>query len=113
MLRSVIDWFEERTGIESAIHHFLYEDVPASAEMMAMGSGAAAEQIMDLFRQDLGYGTPRVGVRAAAFRDHRVLMVREVNDGRWALPGGWADVNQTASECIEREVRERLLMPTM
>src|SRR5580692_281422 len=31
MLRSVIDWFEERTGIESAIHHFLYEDVPASA----------------------------------------------------------------------------------
>src|SRR5580704_12063963 len=31
MLRSVIDWLEERTGIESAIHHFLYEDVPASA----------------------------------------------------------------------------------
>lgn len=31
MLRPVIDWLEERTGIESAIHHFLYEDVPASA----------------------------------------------------------------------------------
>lgn len=31
MLRSVIDWLEDRTGIESAIHHFLYEDVPASA----------------------------------------------------------------------------------
>src|SRR6202041_957273 len=31
MLRGVIDWLEERTGIESAIHHFLYEDVPASA----------------------------------------------------------------------------------
>jgi ubiquinol-cytochrome c reductase cytochrome b subunit len=31
MLRSVIDWLEDRTGIESAIHHFLYEEVPASA----------------------------------------------------------------------------------
>ena len=31
MLRNVIDWLEHRTGIESAINHFLYEDVPASA----------------------------------------------------------------------------------
>jgi ADP-ribose pyrophosphatase YjhB (NUDIX family) len=77
-----------------------------TAEMMAMGSGTAAEQIMDLFRQDFGYGTPRVGVRGAAFRDGRVLMVREVTDGRWALPGGWADVNQTAGECVEREFWE-------
>ena len=78
-----------------------------TADMMAMGSGAAAEQIMDLFRQDLGYGTPRVGVRAAAFRDDgRVLMVREVSDGLWALPGGWADVNLTGSECVVREVEE-------
>jgi ADP-ribose pyrophosphatase YjhB (NUDIX family) len=77
-----------------------------AAEMMAMGSDAAAERIMDLFRQDLGYGTPRVGVRGAAFRDGKVLMVREVHDGRWALPGGWADVNQTASECVTREIHE-------
>jgi len=78
-----------------------------TADMMAMGSGAVAEQIMDLFRQDLGYGTPRVGVRAAAFRDDgRILMAREVSDGLWALPGGWADVNQTGSECAVREVEE-------
>src|SRR5437016_12397229 len=31
MIRRVLDWLEERTGIESAIKHFLYEDVPASA----------------------------------------------------------------------------------
>jgi len=31
MIRSVIDWLEERTGIETTLHHFLYEDVPASA----------------------------------------------------------------------------------
>ena len=33
-------------------------------------------------------------------------MVRELTDGRWALPGGWADVNQTASECVVREIEE-------
>jgi quinol-cytochrome oxidoreductase complex cytochrome b subunit len=31
LLLGVIDWLEERTGIESGIKHFLYEDVPASA----------------------------------------------------------------------------------
>jgi len=33
-------------------------------------------------------------------------MVREVSDGGWTLPGGWADVNQSARESVEREVRE-------
>jgi ADP-ribose pyrophosphatase YjhB (NUDIX family) len=77
-----------------------------AATMMAMGSGVAAERIADLFSQDTGYPTPRVDVRGAAFRDGRVLMVRERNDGRWALPGGWADVNQTAGECVIREIEE-------
>jgi ADP-ribose pyrophosphatase YjhB (NUDIX family) len=77
-----------------------------ASEMMAMGSGAGAEQIAELFSQDTGYATPRVDVRGAAFRDGRILMVRERNDGRWSLPGGWADVNQTASECVVREIEE-------
>jgi ADP-ribose pyrophosphatase YjhB (NUDIX family) len=74
--------------------------------MMAMGSGTAAEQIVGLFHQDVGYTTPRIGVRGAAFRNGRVLMVRERTDGRWALPGGWADVNQSAGECVVREIEE-------
>ena len=99
-----------QTGLHYAQDKFdrlRYERVrELAAEMMALGSGAGVEQIMELFRQDLGYGTPRVGVRGAAFRDGRVLMVREVTDGRWALPGGWADVNQTAAECVTREIWE-------
>ena len=73
---------------------------------MAHGSGTPVERIEALFAQDLGYPTPKVDVRAAAFRDGRILMVRETSDGRWTLPGGWADVNQSARECVEREVRE-------
>ena len=31
MLKGILNWLEERTGIESAIKHFLYEDIPDSA----------------------------------------------------------------------------------
>jgi ADP-ribose pyrophosphatase YjhB (NUDIX family) len=53
-----------------------------------------------------GYATPKVDVRGAAFVDGRVLMVREISDGNWTLPGGWADVNQSAAECVVREIAE-------
>jgi len=77
-----------------------------AAEMFSRGSGAALARVEGLFEQDLGYPTPKVDVRGALFRGERILMVREVSDGGWTLPGGWADVNQTASECVEREERE-------
>ena len=35
-----------------------------------------------------------------------MLLVREISDGAWTLPGGWADVNQSAAECVVREVAE-------
>jgi ADP-ribose pyrophosphatase YjhB (NUDIX family) len=53
-----------------------------------------------------GYATPKVDVRGAAFRDERILMVRERSDGLWTLPGGWADVNQSPSEAVVKEIRE-------
>jgi ubiquinol-cytochrome c reductase cytochrome b subunit len=31
MLKKVLDWVEDRTGAQSALHHFLYEDIPDSA----------------------------------------------------------------------------------
>jgi ADP-ribose pyrophosphatase YjhB (NUDIX family) len=52
------------------------------------------------------YPTPKVDVRGAVFRDGEVLLVREEADGRWTLPGGWADVGESPSRAVEREVRE-------
>jgi ADP-ribose pyrophosphatase YjhB (NUDIX family) len=77
-----------------------------AASLIASGSDEDPAKVLDLFRQDAGYATPKVDVRGAAFRDGRVLMVREVSDGGWTLPGGWADVNQTAAECVVREIAE-------
>ena len=33
-------------------------------------------------------------------------MVKETIDGKWALPGGWADVGLSASEVVVKEVNE-------
>jgi ADP-ribose pyrophosphatase YjhB (NUDIX family) len=77
-----------------------------AAAIMAEGGGEDPETVLNLFRQDTGYPTPKVDVRGAAFREGRILMVRERNDGRWTLPGGWADVNQSAAECVVREIAE-------
>jgi ADP-ribose pyrophosphatase YjhB (NUDIX family) len=77
-----------------------------AVEMLAVGSNTPIEHIQGLFDHDVGYPTPKVDVRAAIFRDERILMVREISDGRWTLPGGWADVNQSPKECVEREVQE-------
>ena len=78
-----------------------------AAQMMAEPVGADATEIEAVFAAEQGYATPKVGVRAAVFReDGAILMVREMTDGRWALPGGWADVNQSPRESVAREVQE-------
>jgi len=77
-----------------------------AASMLAEGSGERYEVIIEILREGWGYTTPKVDVRGAAFVDGRVLMVREISDGKWTLPGGWADVNQSAAECVVREIAE-------
>jgi len=99
-----------QTGLTFASDHYdleRYRRLRAIAvAMMAAGSSASIERISGLFEQDLGYPTPKVDVRGAIFRDQRILLVREISDGFWTLPGGWADVNQSPRECVEREIQE-------
>ena len=54
-----------------------------------------------------GYRTPKVDVRAVVFSaEGKILMVRENIDGKWSLPGGWADVGFTPAEIAEKETME-------
>ena len=55
---------------------------------------------------ELGYATPKIDVRAAVFRDDKILLVQEKSNGLWTPPGGWADVNSTPAANVAREVRE-------
>ncbi|VGO21628.1 NUDIX hydrolase [Pontiella sulfatireligans] len=84
-----------------------YEELRVlAAEMMAEASDVPVFQWLELFEKETGYATPRVDVRGAVFQDGKVLLSREVDDGCWSLPGGWADVNDPPSVAVIRELRE-------
>lgn len=76
-----------------------------SAEMLSAKTDIPVNKIHNLFCGETGYQTPKVDTRAAVFLDGKILLVHE-NNGTWALPGGWCDVDQSvASNCV-KEVRE-------
>jgi ADP-ribose pyrophosphatase YjhB (NUDIX family) len=77
-----------------------------STEMLTNISSLSHKEILELFVQEKGYATPKMDVRAGVIKEGKILMVREKSDGLWSLPGGWADVNLSPSESIEKEIRE-------
>jgi ADP-ribose pyrophosphatase YjhB (NUDIX family) len=77
-----------------------------SAEMIASQSALEQAAVMQSFSMQAGYATPKIDVRAAVFRDDRILLVRERADGRWSMPGGWGDIGDAPAAMVAREVLE-------
>lgn len=77
-----------------------------AAEMMATYSEKDPQYILNLFADEVGAATPKVDVRGVVFKDNKILLVKERNNGGWSLPGGWADVGESPRESVEREVYE-------
>jgi ADP-ribose pyrophosphatase YjhB (NUDIX family) len=77
-----------------------------ATEMMATFANVDHAIVADLFEREIGHATPKIDVRGVVFRDDGILLVRELSDGRWSLPGGWADVYDTPAEATVREVLE-------
>ena len=74
-------------------------------EMISCKSGLSLEQVKNLLCDEIGYPTPKIDTRAAIFKDEEILLVRE-SDGRWALPGGWCEVNTSPAENTIKEAKE-------
>lgn len=77
-----------------------------ASEMVARQTCLEKQEVLATFLAQPGYATVKVDVRGAVVRDDRILLVREKADGRWAMPGGWADVGEYPSAMIVREIRE-------
>ncbi len=96
-----------QAGLEyghSAFDRERYEQLRRiSMDILAHHTGYEQEIIRDLFASDTGYPTPKVDVRAAIFRDDRILLVKERLDGMWSMPGGWADQHLTIRENLVKE----------
>ena len=99
-----------QTGLTFCESHYdiqRYKRLEAiAAEIVAAHTTLPLSQVADNFRLQPGYATPKVDVRAAVFRDGKILLVQERSDNAWTMPGGWADVGEAPSEVAVREVRE-------
>ena len=99
-----------KTGLEFTTNEF---DLDRYTKTLAIGEGIAALTIDAEFTperpylRDVGVVSVKVGCTVAGFDDAgRVVLIRRADNGRWALPGGYADVGLSPSENALRELRE-------
>ncbi|MDR2148086.1 MAG: NUDIX hydrolase [Tannerella sp.] len=89
-------------------------EIERSKEMIAMSdrivslvSGMDEKEIHTLYTPVKEYVTPKVDIRAVIFNEKdEILLVKELADGRWALPGGWSDVGFSPTEVVVKETKE-------
>ncbi len=99
-----------QTGLHYTRNKFERERYEEVAQIAAGLIGNAAlydsQQIRTAWLLEDGYTTPKIDVRGAMFRDNEVLLVRERSDGKWTVPGGFADVNESPSVSILKEIEQ-------
>jgi ADP-ribose pyrophosphatase YjhB (NUDIX family) len=83
-----------------------YERIAAVADELLAAQAGPRLRTDALFPAGSGHPTPKVDVRAVVVRDGRVLLVRERTDGRWAMPGGWADPGLSPAQIAVKETAE-------
>lgn len=113
---TVLEWAQRLQAIAQTGLHYnppaydreRYEQVlDVAVEMLAATSDADPAAIRAAFDAQTGHATPKIDVRGVVFRDGKILLVQELVDGgRWTLPGGWADVGESAGVSAVREVYE-------
>lgn len=77
-----------------------------TAEIIASQAEVSKESVLQSFSMQAGYITPKIDVRGAVIRDDKILLIQERADGKWAMPGGWADLGNAPASVAEREVWE-------
>ena len=84
-----------------------YEELrKISVEIMSKYTELEMKKIKHLFANETGYQTPKVDVRGVVFKNQQILMVKENNDNKWALPGGFCDIGLSPSENVVKEIKE-------
>lgn len=110
-----LEWARElqaisQIGLNFAENHYQRERFQQigdiAAEIMAQYTNLNHEELLSVFSQQIGYATPKVDVRSAVFQEGKLLLVKEISDGGWTMPGGWSDVGDTPSGAAERETLE-------
>jgi 8-oxo-dGTP pyrophosphatase MutT (NUDIX family) len=100
-----------RTGLNFSSNPYERERCERLLRVVAEYYGRALDlppaEIRARLGRELGYITPKVGAHAAVFdAEGRLLLVKRADDGRWCLPCGWVEPNESPQETAVRETRE-------
>ena len=78
-----------------------------SLQLLSKAAGQGIDVLKEALPVAKDYPTAKVDVRAFILSDDKkILLVKERVDGKWSLPGGWADIGYSPSEVIIKECRE-------
>lgn len=82
--------------------------VELAAQVAALAEGTPVEEVRAVFEAEPWHrASPALGVDALVFDEAgRILLIRRRDNGHWALPGGIAEIGQTAAEATLRELWE-------
>ena len=69
-------------------------------------TGLNPAAIREMFLREQGVITPKVGVDIAVPNHNGEILVLQLPDGKWCLPGGWMDVGESPFDTAQRETRE-------
>ena len=70
-------------------------------------SDHSIENLKDHFPLVSDYPTAKVDIRGLVLSSNKeILLVKESADGKWSLPGGWADIGFSPKEVIVKEFKE-------
>jgi len=78
-----------------------------SLEMINLLTDHPLEELSIYFSDKKEYITPKVDIRSVIFNEkNEILLVKEKSDGKWSLPGGWADIGLSPTEIAVKEAFE-------
>ncbi len=78
----------------------------AAQEYSAL-TGLTDSAVRERFQKELGYITPKIGCAGAVFNEQgHILLVKRSDNGKYGLPGGYAEVHLSPQDNMRREVWE-------
>ena len=84
-----------------------------SLKLMAKLANQPLADLKGFFVPQEDYPTPKVDVRGFVLNEKdEILMARESVDGKWTIPGGWADVGISPREVAIKEIKEETGLDT-
>lgn len=99
---------EYSDGPQSAYDRERYERVlELVTDYYGRALDAPPTAVRESLRGEVGHVSAKVGAVGAVFDDEgNVLTMERAGNGRWALPGGYVDPNESSEEAVVREIRE-------